>query len=96
MEKIIKYLNNVKGIKAFSIGFIIPMIGYSIALFIRFLFDYNTKFNPDYFMTTFFTVMASSSSFIQYRSLRVGLVLSFISTIIISVALKVVYNIGSF
>jgi len=96
MSKLTKYMNNAKGIKAFLIGFSFPMGFYLFGLFLRFLIDYNSDFNPAFYTINSFTALFTFVIFRGYKnnSLRGGLIFSLISTIVISIVLKVVYNIG--
>jgi len=94
MSKITDYLNNVKGIKTFLTGFSIPLGFYGFLLLIRLLFDYNSKFDPQYLMIHGYTTGLTVYLFIQSKTTKVSLIISCIITIIISVVLKVVYNIG--
>jgi len=99
MSKLTKYINSSKSIKDFFKSFILIMGAYWLSLFIIFLINYNSKFNPNYFTLHSLMIAPMLASFIHKppnNPFRFGAVLSFISTIMISIVLKVVYSIGGF
>jgi len=98
MSKLTKYMNNAKGIKAFLLGFSVPMVLYWFSLFFIYLVQYSTEFNPTYLILNGYIAMPTWIFLKNYKnkSFRGGVIFSFISTIIISAVLGSVYNIGGF